>query len=279
MSLHRLSDSVYGSIHMEPPPNSDSNKSYVVCEEFVVVVDTTYLLNSVRRDLKELREVTDLNVGYVINTHYHPDHTYGNHLFTCPIVAHGECPRLMKKVRKGQIAELIREETDPEVRRDLKKLRLRYPTTLFEQSYRLDSSPAIEVIHLGGHSPDLSVVHVPEENILLASDNLFGSRDPSTPSHPYMATSSDLNQWIMALKRMLRLEANVIVPGHFGPCNKEAVRGLIEYLELFMRSVRGLKERGFSKEEVRHRPELLSLPELKAEAWIQNNIETQYDRV
>ncbi|MFQ5872079.1 MAG: hypothetical protein ACE5IB_07975, partial [Candidatus Geothermarchaeales archaeon] len=63
------------------------------------------------------------------------------------------------------------------------------------------------------------------------------------------------------------------------PCNKEAVRGLIEYLELFMRSVRGLKERGFSKEEVRHRPELLSLPELEAEAWIQNNIETQYDRV
>lgn len=279
MSLQKLSNSVYARINTEKIPHSDSNKGYILCDEYVVVVDTTHFLKNVRSDIEELRKITDLKVGYVINTHYHSDHSYGNFLFDCPIVAHKECPRLMKKVRKLALAELLREETDLNVRKELRKLKLRYPNVLFEWSYKIDSSPGIQVIHLGGHTPDLSVVYIPEEGILFASDNLFGSPDPSTSSHPYMTPRSDLGQWMLALKEMLSLEAKVIVPGHFGLCNKQAASKLIEYLQLFIANVRKLKGEGYSKEEVKRRQELLNLPKLNVERWVENNIEAQYDRI
>lgn len=279
MSLVKLSSSVYTRVHPERMPSCDSNKGYIVCEDYVIVVDTTYFVNDFRHDLEELKKITGLRVGYVINTHYHADHSYGNDLFKCDIIAQSQCPRLMKKVRKKQIAELLQEERDPEVTKHLKRLRLRYPTILFDGFYQIDSNPRIQIVHLGGHSPDLSVVYLPEERILFASDDLFGSKDPSIPSHPFMSARSNLNQWILALREILGLQAGVIVPGHFGVCNNEAVRGLTEYLELFVKNVRELKMQGYSKEEVKRRPELLNLPRLSAARWIQNNVEMQYDRL
>ncbi len=282
MSLERLSDSVYGRIGREISTAADSNRGYIVCDEYVVVVDTTHHLERIKEELKELREITRRKIGYVVNTHYHYDHISGNGLFRCPIVAHARCRSLMKEMRERQLANALDELTDRKLRKELKALRPRYPNILFDESYQLVSKPRIEIMHMGGHTPDLSIVCVPEEKVLFASDNLFGSTDPSTPCPPEMNSRSDLSQWISALRRMLDLEANVIVPGHWRISNRQAVSKLIDYLELFAARVREMKAKGHSKEEVKGRLKLLDLPRLIAETAIQhsieeNNVEAQYD--
>ncbi len=282
MALARLSDSVYARIGRELSTAVDSNRGYIVCDEYVVVVDTTHHLESIKEELKELREITRRKVGYVVNTHYHYDHISGNGLFRCPIVAHSLCPSLMKETREKQLANALEEITDYKLREEFKALRPRYPSILFDESYQLVSKPRIEIMHVGGHTPDLSIVYVPEEKVLFASDNLFGSTDPSIPCPPEMNSRSDVRQWIAALRRMLDLEANVIVPGHWGISSRRAVSKLLEYLELFVSRVRELKVEGYSKEEVKGRLELLDLPQLIAETAIQhsieeNNVEAQYD--
>ncbi len=103
MVLDRLSDSVYARIHPDPSL-PDSNRGYVVCDKYVVVVDATYLLDNIRKDLEELRKITGCEVRYVINTHYHSDHTYGNCLFDCNIIAHAGCLQLMKQERERQLS-------------------------------------------------------------------------------------------------------------------------------------------------------------------------------
>src|SRR5713226_8831932 len=103
MPLDRLSDSVYAHVYSDPFVSVDSNKGYIVCDKYVVVVDATYLLNNVRNDLNELRKITNRDVRYVINTHYHSDHSYGNCLFRCEIIAHTKCLELMKQERKGAL--------------------------------------------------------------------------------------------------------------------------------------------------------------------------------
>ena len=284
MLLDRLSNSVYAHVYSDPS-FPDSNRGYIVCDKYAVVVDATYLLGNVRNDLAELRKITDREVRYVINTHYHSDHTYGNCLFGCEIIAHTKCLELLKQEGKRQLSNLFEEVKDPEDRKQLEGVR--YPTVLFEESYRLDSNPTIEVTHLGGHTPDLSTVYIPEERILFASDNLFGSQDPSTPLPPEMNPLSDLNQWILALRHILTLDAKVIVPGHLGLCNNQAVSKSIDYLQLFVANVRELKKQGYSKEQVKHRPELLNLPKLaetliepSIAAWlIEQNIDVQYDKL
>ncbi len=286
MPLDKLSKSVYA--HIYPDPSfPDSNKGYIVCDEYVVVVDPTYLLDNVRNDLEELGKISDRQVRYVINTHYHSDHSYGNCLFRCDIIAHAKCLELMKEERERQLSGMFEEVKDPEARKQLEAVR--YPTVVFEESYRLNSDPIVEVTHLGGHTPDLSAVYIPEEGILFASDNLFGSQDPSTPVGLEMNALSDLNQWILALRHILTLDAKVIVPGHLGLCNKQAVRKSIDYLQLFVANVKELKMRGYSKEELKRRPELLNLPKPAerilgvdrdlVNALIEHNVDVQYDRV
>ncbi len=283
--LNRLAESVYAHVYPDPA-FPDSNRGYIICDKYVVVVDATYLLDNVRHDLEELRKITNREVRYVINTHYHSDHTYGNCLFDCDIIAHTKCVELMKQERDKQLSSVFEEVKDPEDRKLLEGVR--YPTVLFEKSFRLDSDPIIEVTHLGGHTPDLSIVFIPEEKVLFASDNVFGSPDPSTPIEPEMNARSDLEQWTLALKNVLTLDPKVIVPGHLGLCNKQAVPKLIDYLQLFVSNVRDLKRQGYSKEQVKHRRELLDLPALFAgsgidpkimEGLTEQNIDRQYDRL
>ncbi len=54
MLLERLSDSVYARIHplVDPVVPVDSNRGYIICDEYVVIVDTTYFLNHLRQELK-----------------------------------------------------------------------------------------------------------------------------------------------------------------------------------------------------------------------------------
>ncbi len=163
--LDRLSNSVYAHVYPDPA-FPDSNRGYIICDKYVVVVDATYLLDNVRNDLEQLRKITDREVRYVINTHYHSDHTYGNCLFGCEIIAHTKCLELMKQERDKQLSGAFEEVKDSEDRKLLEGVK--YPTVLFEESYRLDSDPLIEVTHLGGHTPDLSAVFIPEEKVLFA---------------------------------------------------------------------------------------------------------------
>ena len=102
-----------------------------------------------------------------------------------------------------------------------------------------------------------------------------------------MNARSDVSQWILALRHMLTLDAEVIVPGHLGLCNKQAVSKLLDYLQLFVGNVRDLKKRGYYKEEVKRRTELLGLPKF-ADRWFdpklveevtEHNVDTQYDRL
>ncbi len=281
MSLERLSSSVYARIQplVDPIVPVDSNRGYIICDEFAVIIDTTYFLNHLSEELNDLRKLTELKVKYVINTHYHEDHSLGNGFFKCEVIAQTESLRLMKEVRDQQFAEALEQVKDTTTRKQLSGLAPGYPTIVFEESYRLDSNPSIEVIHLGGHTPDLSVVFLPTEKILFASDNLFGSHDPSTPSHPYMTTRSDLGIWIAALRRITDMDVRVVVPGHFGVCNKQAVRKFVEYLEFFIRKIKELKQEGYSREELKLKPELLDLPQFTCETWVRHNIEAQYDNL
>src|SRR5215470_2255455 len=58
----------------------DGNTTVIMTEKGVVVIDasSTYLSE---RHLAEIRKLTQMPVIYLINTHWHPDHTLGNHVY------------------------------------------------------------------------------------------------------------------------------------------------------------------------------------------------------
>jgi glyoxylase-like metal-dependent hydrolase (beta-lactamase superfamily II) len=60
---------------------SDSNVMVIVNAEDVVVVDTNIFPSSARQVINEIKRLTTKPVRYVVNTHWHSDHHYGNQAY------------------------------------------------------------------------------------------------------------------------------------------------------------------------------------------------------
>ena len=76
-------------------PQEGANAGLIHTADGVVVVDTT----SCPSDMQELLDaagVAAADVCLVINTHLHSDHTWGNQLFNCSILAHRLCREAME---------------------------------------------------------------------------------------------------------------------------------------------------------------------------------------
>lgn len=59
-------------------PIVSGNSVVIVGDDGVVVVDTGQLPSIARREIQEIRVLTDRPVRYVVTTHWHPDHWVGN---------------------------------------------------------------------------------------------------------------------------------------------------------------------------------------------------------
>ena len=204
-------------------------------DDGAVVVDTP----SYPQDMQELLDAVSVSVPevqLVINTHFHSDHTWGNQLFDCPILAHRLCRERMKANLDGEWsaeaiqAEIAKEEkVDPdwarEAREKLADLYITLPTQVLEKRREIAiGGMRLEVIHLGGHTPGSSVVWLPETRVLFAGDLIFEGR------YPYLH-DDDVPALIAALKRLPKFGAQTVVPGHGALCGEAEIAALVDYLE------------------------------------------------
>lgn len=219
-----------------------------------ILVDTAFCPLDLLGVLDEM-DVVLADIQLTFNTHFHADHTWGNQLLRSPIVGHKLCRELMVDMERGPwsqsgidrwLAEI--ELTHPEqvrrCRRRLGDLRITPPDELFEGRFeRTLDGGRLEFIHLGGHSPDLSVLWLPDESLLFASDLVFEGR------YPFMLDSDPI-AWIEALRRVESLAPETIVPGHGSICGLADVRRLRDYLERTVGLCREHLDRGRYIDEV-----------------------------
>lgn len=200
-----------------------------------ILIDTT----SSPDDVLALLEAADIHtedIKLVINTHFHSDHTWGNQVFNCPIVAQRLCVEQMQAALKNDwsmeelqayITEL--EKTDPpratDVRKMVDNLKITLPDQVFEGRFTgVLSGLKYEIIHLGGHTPDTSIVWLPAEKVLFASDLIFQGR------YPYIF-DADVPVWIDALSTLLEFKSEAIIPGHGVRCSEAEILYLRDYLQ------------------------------------------------
>jgi cyclase len=185
-----------------------------------VLVDTT---STEKRNRSFLAEVAKVSVGApkaVVNTHHHPDHTYGNGFLPrdTVVVGHDKCRE--EVLRAG--LEATRVVTAP----DYGNLTIRPPEVTFPDRLTLHLAElAVELWHAGpAHTSNDVLVWLPEQRILFAGDLAFAG------GQPFLLEGS-VAGFSRAVARMREFGAEILVPGHGQVCRGEQVDRLLDDMD------------------------------------------------
>src|SRR5437764_2519895 len=217
---------VSGNIYMLE--GQGGNIAASVGEDGIVIVDDQFapLADKIQAALKELR-ITDKPVRFVINTHYHGDHTGGNVPFNnagSTLIAQDN---VRKRLESGGIAGnggSVRMENKPAPKAAL-------PIITFEHEVTVHlNGEDIRALHFpAGHTDGDSIIFFPKNNVVHMVDDFVRYGFPFVD----VASSGSVQGIIDAMeKATAQLPADVkVIPGHGALSNLDDVRAFTKMLK------------------------------------------------
>lgn len=139
----------------------------ILTSDGAIVIDTLAFPSETRQIIQFIEQRHETKVRYVVNTHYHADHTYGTCFFDDAIViSHRSCRDLLDTRGRTALENAHRSS------HEMQAISLRLPDVVFqEQCLNIHlGGITVRMWHTPGHSPDSSVCLIEEEGILFAAD-------------------------------------------------------------------------------------------------------------
>jgi quinoprotein relay system zinc metallohydrolase 2 len=235
-----------GPYEVQSPENRGdmANASFVVGSDGVAVIDTLGSAVAGRELRDAIRAVTNKPILYVINTHMHPDHVFGNAAFKGdnPIyVGHHKLARGLASRAERYLAinkQMLGDDA-------FQGIEIILPTLAVDGSRTLDlggRTLVLETQPTAHTDNDMTITDAATDTLFLG-DLLFSVHVPTL--------DGSLKGWLALLDRLSRREAARVVPGH-GPRSME-LPGALEpeqrYLAAIANDVRRLIKEGKTLED------------------------------
>jgi cyclase len=283
--FEKIADGIYYATSSSPMATG-GNHPIIISDRDVVLVDDGTTPAAARALLQDMKLITDKPVRWVVNTHFHYDHTDGNSVFgpDVEIIGHeyvrhaivdldvihreplktalSNMPIQIDSLKKqlgdvkdpGQRATLEKQlaatQADLE---ELKMLKPTPPTMTYSSKMTLHRGQReIQLLFLGrGHTQGDTVVFLPRERIVCTGD-LMESR------LAYMGDAM-FDEWVTTLDALKELDFDTVLPGHGVPFHeKSLITAYQGYLKDFMSKVAELRKQGLSAEETAQKVDLTS---------------------
>jgi glyoxylase-like metal-dependent hydrolase (beta-lactamase superfamily II) len=206
-------------------PLLDQTLGAVAGDDGLLVVDSRMSHRrgaELRADLRELAAP----VRWLVNTHYHYDHCWGNSAFQgAALWAHDRCPATLVGRSEEWRARLVAD--DPVHADEYREVVVVPPRHLFDDVATIDlGGRTVELRYLGrGHTDCDVVVRVPDAGVLFAGDLLENG------APPYFDDGFPLD-WPVTVEALLGLVNGPVAPGHGDVADRSFVEAQLAELRL-----------------------------------------------
>jgi quinoprotein relay system zinc metallohydrolase 2 len=235
-----------GRYEVQSPQNRGdmANAGFVVGNDAVAVIDTLGSAVAGRELRSAIRAATDKPIRYVINTHMHPDHVFGNAAFkqdNPTFVGHYKLARGLATRADRYLAinkQMLGEDA-------FEGIEVILPTVPVENSLTLDlggRSLVLEAQHTAHTDNDLTITDTATDTLFLG-DLLFSVHVPTL--------DGSIRGWLALLDELAQRKAARVIPGH-GPhamALPEALTPEQRYLGAIAADVRQLIKDGKTLED------------------------------
>ncbi len=235
LQLQEIAQGIYALVaSTDFPPASPAlaiaNGGIVIGSDGVLVIDPFQTPELGEMMISTVKSLTDKPIKYVLNTHYHSDHTGANSVFV---------KREIPVLGRGVIREYIQSGKN-------NTGGITPPTVIINSQTDLwlgDRQVRIE--RVDGHSAGTDLVaYVPDAKVLFTGDMVFNKRIPYT-------ADSDIRQWQGSLYRLIATYPDAkVVPGHGDVTNVTGLQAQQAYFSWLERMALEWKGQILSKEQV-----------------------------
>ena len=253
-----------------------SNAVVVEAERDVLVVDSHVSPGGAWALREELKAITTKPIRYVVNSHYHFDHSHGNQIYgpDVQIIGH-EFARDMivaGKSKESRAHEFYVGGVPAQIEGLKKRLssadgaeREQLATQIAIQQNHLEGTNAVKptppnvtlndrlTLHLGGreirilfmgrgHTGGDVVVHLPKERVIATGDLIF--------EYPAYSGDAYIPEWIETLEKIKSLDFDTILPGHGRALTgKTKIDHFQQYLRALYTEAKRMHDAGVPMEE------------------------------
>lgn len=258
-----------------------ANSPVIVADTEAIVIDSGTSPAAGRALVQDIGVITSKPVKYVIDSHFHYDHLFGNQVFgpDVQIIGHDHTRERLKVNTMAQYTfltsvnparvESLRQrsalETNPQQKATLER-QLQSSLAYLEQVKEVKQTPPnvtfdntmtlvrggreLHLMYLGrGHTDTDVVVFLPRERIVSTGDLMESVISYMGDSYP--------EEWIATLEKLKTLDFDTVLPGHGVPFKgKERITAFQEYLRDLIGQTNSFRRQGLSAEEAAQKVDL-----------------------
>jgi quinoprotein relay system zinc metallohydrolase 2 len=221
------------------------NISFVVGEQGIAVIDTGGSIKVGQQLLQRIRAVSSLPILYVINTHVHPDHIFGNAAFVAEkaqFVGHYKLPDAMQQ-REAAYMRINQQW----LKQDFAGSTMIKPSVLVKDEMQIDLGKRVLTLRANptAHTNSDLTVFDQQSATLWTGDLLFIQRTPSI--------DGDIKGWLKLIPQLASTPAKQVVSGHgvlaSGQTWQQALQLQQDYLNSLLQDVRASIAKGVSMQQ------------------------------
>ncbi|MCX5805140.1 MAG: MBL fold metallo-hydrolase [Proteobacteria bacterium] len=229
--MTKIAENVYAYVDTKNSSKDNSfgaNAGIIIGKNGIVVVDTMISAKEAKRFIRDIRTISRKPIKYVVNTHYHLDHVFGNSEFVklgAVVIAQEND----KKAMINSAGETLKNIGEYGLTaKDMEGTTPSYPVLTYGDRMTIDiGGQQIELIHARhSHTGGDTLVYLSDKKILFAGDILF------TNYHPFLG-EGNVEEWAKELDDIKSMDVEKIIPGHGPLSGKKDLDDMKEYIIMF----------------------------------------------